>query len=179
MLDPSTIGTRRRTDVAAVPGWRWLVIARFIAKRFESYARDVRQLKGSARRQFLREKARHLGTAFRRRSLLHENARELNRLRTRNATVRALRKYSPRPYGGAVTLIAGMRFHSSEHAKSIEPWREVCTGSLEVHHIAVQTSGEMLRPPAVSELVHQLRDHPVEDCGPPGLILASVLVSLM
>ena len=157
MLDPSTMGTRR-ARAELVPGWRQLVVAPLIVKRLTSYARDLRQLKGSARRQFLREKGRQIGKVFRRRRLLDENARELNRLRTRNATVRALRMYSPRPYGGAVTLIAGTRFHSPEHAKSFEPWRKVCTGSLEIHHIAVQTSGEMLRPPAIIELVRQLRD---------------------
>jgi thioesterase domain-containing protein len=155
MLDPSTTGTHR-TGVATVPGWRRLVVARFVAKRLASYARGARQLKGSARRQFLREKGRQFGKVFRRRRLLDENARELNRLRTRDATIRALRLYSPRPYNGAVTLIAGARFDSPEHAKSIKPWREVCTGSLEIHHIPVETSGEMLRPPAVSELVRQL-----------------------
>ena len=132
------------------------MIARLIARRLTSYARDVRRLRGSARRQFLREKGRKIGKVFRHRRLLYENARELHRLRTRHATVRALRLYSPRAYGGAVTLIAGMRFYSPEHAKSIAPWREACTGSLEIHHIAVQTSGEMLRPPAVGELVRQL-----------------------
>jgi thioesterase domain-containing protein len=157
MLDPATTGTiRARAEF--VPGWPQLVVAPFIVQRLTSYARDLRQLKGSARRQFLREKGRQIGKIFRGRRLLDENVRELNRLRTRNATARALRTYSPRPYGGAVTLIAGMRFDSPEHAKSIEPWREVCTGSLEIHHIAVQTSGEMLRPPAISELVRQLRD---------------------
>ena len=173
MLDPSTTGTRR-ARAEFVPGWRQLAVAPLIVKRLTSYARDLRQLKGSGRRQFLTEKGRQIGKVFRRRRLLDENARELNRLRTRNATVRALRKYSLRPYGGAVTLIAGMRFHSSEHAKSIEPWRAVCTGSLEIHHIAVQTSGEMLRPPAISELVRQLRDTLSRTAG---LLVSSSLLS--
>jgi thioesterase domain-containing protein len=155
MLDPARLGPRR-TAAATVPGWRRLAVARFIAARLASYARDVHRLKGPARRQFLREKGRRLGTFLGDRSLFRENARELNRLRVRDATVRALHRYSPHPYDGAVTLLIGERFHSHDRANDVAPWKDVCTGSLGIHRIAGRTSGEMLRPPLLSEVVRQL-----------------------
>jgi thioesterase domain-containing protein/acyl carrier protein len=155
MLDPSTIGAHRsRAPIA--PGWPRLLAARFIAGRLALYARDLRRLKGVARRTYLTEKGRRLGWFVRHPSLFRENARELNRLRVRVATVTALRNYSPHPYDGAVTLIAGERFSAAEHPKNIAPWQKVCTGSLDVHHLAAQTSGEMLRPPVLGDLVRQL-----------------------
>ena len=179
MLDPSTIGTRRRTDAAAVPGWRWLVIARFIAKRFESYARDVRQLKGSARRQFLREKARHLGTVFRRRSLLHENARELNRLRIPQRHCQSAAQVFTPPLwrrrdtdrGDAFPFLRTRQEHRTLEGGVHRFPRDSSHRRANERRDAQAPRSQRTRSPT--------QRHPVEDCGPPGLILAPVLVSLM
>jgi thioesterase domain-containing protein len=157
MLDPSTV-VFRQSRLAMLPVWRRLVVPRFIGKRLALYMRDLRRLEGSARREFIREKRRKLGRLLRHRNLFLESARELNRTRVREATVAALHRYSPRAYDGAVTLVIGERFRSHARAKTLALWRDVCTGSLEIHTVPATTSGQMLRPPILGELVRLLQD---------------------
>jgi amino acid adenylation domain-containing protein len=156
MLDPSTIGDyRSRRRVAR--RWRPLLIPRFVAKRLALYARDLRQLNGAARREYLIRKGRTFGKRLQQPDPFRENIRELNRLRVRTATMTALTNYVPRPYHGAVTLITGDRYRASVHPKNLAPWKQVCQGPLDFHHIAAATSGEMLRPPLLDELVRLLK----------------------
>ena len=88
---------------------------------------------------------------------LREGARDVKRDRVREATVAALHSYVPRPYGGPVALILGERFDSTEHGTSRSVWRPLCSGPLEVLRMPGKTSGEMLRPPLLEQLVRHIR----------------------
>ena len=89
---------------------------------------------------------------------IRESARELHRTRIREATVAGLYEYSPRPYGGAVTLILGERFEEGSGSKNEADWQNVCSGPLEVFRIPGRTTGEMMKPPIVDTLVRQIKN---------------------
>ena len=116
------------------------------------------RLDGAARREFLREKRARLATLMRQPDTLRESARDLNRDRVREATVAALHHYVPRPYGGPVALILGERFNSNGHGTRRSDWRPLCSGPLEVLRMPGMTSGEMLRPPLLEQLVRHIRN---------------------
>jgi thioesterase domain-containing protein/acyl carrier protein len=157
MLDPSRIG-RRRSAAMTGPLWRRLAVLRFVAGRLASYVREFSRLEGAGRWDFVKEKRARLATLLRQPDTLRDSVRHLKRDRIREATVAALYRYVPRPYGGPVALIPGERFDSSGHGKSGSDWHSLCSGPLEVLRMPGMTSGEMLRPPLLEHLVRHLRD---------------------
>jgi thioesterase domain-containing protein len=155
MLDPSLIGDRLGS-AASRPVWRRMAPVRFVGRRLALYVRQIRSLDGQRRREFLREKRGLLARLVRQRSLFGDSARALQRMRVRESTIAALNTYSPRPYGGAVTLILGERLASTPSGTTAGQWQAVCRGPLDVRRMGGTTSGEMLRAPLLDSLVRQI-----------------------
>lgn len=157
MIEPSIMNTRKYSFRTSRT-WRHLVILRFIACRLMNYAGQVLNGQPGERGVFLRDKLDLVRRIVRQRDVFGESARELNSTRVREATVAALKHYSPKPYEGPVTIVLGKRFTTRDGGKDISYWTNLCAGPVELRSIAGLTTGEMLKPPIVEDLSRLVTD---------------------
>ena len=112
MLDPSapftdSQGRPRAGHKEQIPANRNPTVPRYIVDRFTFHARQITNLRGEARRAYLRQKMKHMTEIVRQRDVFRGNRSGLYEQFQRaveEANLRAGRRYIPAPYDGDAVL---------------------------------------------------------------------------
>lgn len=154
-LDPSGLAGRRRGQrgVALPPAVRdHLALPRFAAARIGHYWRTLRALEPRDQVAFVADRLRLLGEIVRERDLFRGDRRELNQRLVEEANLRALYGYEPRPFPGAIHILASTRGEDPQRRRGERfDWTRIGADGCTVVRLHSHDSGSAVAPPFVAE----------------------------
>ncbi|MGE3935918.1 MAG: amino acid adenylation domain-containing protein, partial [Rhodospirillaceae bacterium] len=154
-LDPSGLAGHRRGQrgVALPPAVRdHLALPRFAAARIGHYWRALRALEPRDQVAFVADRLRLLGEIVRERDLFRGDRRELNQRMVEEANLRALYGYEPRPFPGAIHILASSRGDDPRRRRGERfDWTQIGADGCTVVRLASHDSGSAVAPPYVAE----------------------------
>jgi amino acid adenylation domain-containing protein len=150
-------------------GWRPRapVILDFVAGRVRLYREKLAELRGSARLRYLAGRLKPLSDLARHRDPFRGVRADLRRHAVTRANLLAFERYEPRPYAGPVVLFCAEGRSVFDETDGRLRWRQLA-GALEVHSVAADDSGQLLREPHVRTVAAGLAAHLARPTAPTG-----------
>jgi thioesterase domain-containing protein len=158
VMDPvrSELARKSATRTGAIASQESYAL-KFIFDRLKLYARDIVTLRGSERRQWLKQKMDLIRGIVRDRDLFRGSRIELNQNRVRDANMLALQRYDPKLYAGpAIVLMTEDR----EIGTATDPrreWLHFVPDNTPVIEIPGKDTGDALSPRHSGALADTLR----------------------